>query len=144
MDSAMSLRETRDVLTPGTSRQQLARTLNTAYAEGLLSQHTLVHRLDLLFGSRLIDPSGLVGDLARRVPRRAWYRTIADTIVAAARSIKPTALADPASHPRLLALDWDGAQDELLLGREGSCDVVLSIATSRAVMLGSSSETGAG
>ncbi len=125
MDSAMPLRETRWVLEPGTSRQQLARALNTAYADGLLSQNTLVHRLDLLFGSRLIDPTGLVGDLVRRVPRRAWPMAIVDAIVARARSLHRRAVAEPARRPRLLALDWDGAQDELLLGREEACDVVL-------------------
>lgn len=113
------------MFSPGMSRQQLARTLNAAYADGLLSQNTLVHRLDLLFGSRLIDPTGLVGDLARRVPRRAWYRTFADIVAAVARSVSPQAIADPGPRRMLLALDWEGGQDELLLGREDSCDVVL-------------------
>lgn len=120
------MRDTLVVFMPGSSRQQLARALNTAYADGLLSQNTLAHRLDLLFGSRLIDPAGLVGDLARRVPRRAWYETIADTIIAVARSINLRANAPSAPRPKLLALDWEGGQDELVLGREASCDVVLS------------------
>lgn len=126
MDSARPLRDTRKVLEPGTSRQQLARALNTAYADGLLSQTTLVHRLDLLFESRLIDPTGLVGDLVRRVPRRAWYTAIVDAIATMSRSLRHRAMVELTARPRLLALDWDGAQDELLLGREETCDVVLS------------------
>lgn len=115
------------VLQPGTLRQQLARALNTAYADGLLSETTLVHRLDVLFGSQLIDPTGLVGDLSRRVARRPWYTAIADTLAATARTIRrQLAAEEPDPSRRLLALDWNGGQDELLLGRLESCDLVLS------------------
>jgi FHA domain len=92
------------VLGPGARRLRLARTLNSAYAEGLLSEHTLAHRLDLLLGSDLIDPVRLVGDLTRRVPRRR--RRQADGGI-------------------LLALDWSGSQEELIIGRHHSCDVVV-------------------
>ena len=54
------------MLAPGANRQRLAKTLNSAYAEGLLSEHTLAHRLDVLFASAVIDPAWLVGDLPRR------------------------------------------------------------------------------
>jgi hypothetical protein len=126
MDSRGSLRETDWVLRPGASRQRLARTLNTAYAHGLLSQKTLIHRLDLLFGSRLIDPAGLVGDLTRRVPRRPWPTAILEPLRALARAVKGTAIPDFAGPSTLLALDWTGAQDELLVGRHKACDIVLS------------------
>lgn len=114
------------MLRPGTSRQQLARALNTAYADGLLSESTLVHRLDVLFGSHLIDPKGLVGDLTRRVASRPWHTAIIDAIAATTRSIKERATGDPATRCRLLALDWNGESDDLLLGRHETCDVVLS------------------
>ncbi len=114
------------MLQPGTLRQQLARALNTAYADGLLSESTLVHRLDVLFKSQLIDPTGLVGDLTRRVPRRPWYTGIADTLVATVRTIQQLAARTPNRCCRLLALDWNGEEEELFLGRHGSCDVVLS------------------
>jgi hypothetical protein len=111
------------MLRPGASRQQLARTLNAAYGDGLLSENTLAHRLDVLFGSCLIDPSRLIGDLAIRSPRRAWTATVARAATAARK------LRFGAPAPRseiLLALDWTGGQDELLIGRHPSCDVVLT------------------
>jgi hypothetical protein len=58
IDSRDWLRETDRVIRPGASRQRLACTLNTAYAHGLLSQKTLVHRLDLLFGTYVNEVSG--------------------------------------------------------------------------------------
>jgi FHA domain len=94
------------VLGPGPRRHRLARTLNAAYAEGLLSEHTLAHRLDVLFASTVIDPVRLVGDLTRRVPRRSRRRRRDNGI--------------------LLALDWSGTREELLIGRHPSCDVVMT------------------
>ena len=98
----------------------MERTLNAAYGDGLLSQQTLVQRLDVLFGSEMVDPAGLVGDLTLRRPRRAraslqerglcWLGRLAD------RGNVP---------PPLLALDWTGARDELLVGRHLACDVVV-------------------
>lgn len=106
---------------PGALRLQLERTLNSAYAEGLLSDQTLARRLELLFGSALIDPGRLVGDLAYR---RAGLRSIA---------VRSRVLADRirrwlrgVGEPPLLALDWSGARDELSVGRHHSCDVQLS------------------
>jgi FHA domain len=96
------------VLGPGDRRHRLARTLNAAYAEGLLSERTLAHRLDLLFASAVVDPVKVVGDLTRRVPRR-WRRR---------RSRDDGGM--------LLALDWTGVQEELVVGRHPSCDVVVS------------------
>jgi hypothetical protein len=79
VDTAPGVLDTPEVLGPGVRSQRLAKTLNAAYAEGLLGERTLTHRLDALFAGELIDPAGLVGDL--------------------------------------LALDWTGARDELLIGR---------------------------
>lgn len=95
------------MLGAGARRHRLARTLNAAYAEGLLSDHTLAHRLDLLFASSVIDPVRLVGDLSRRVPRRRRRRRRDDGGI-------------------LLALDWSGTPDELMIGRHHGCDVVVS------------------
>jgi len=58
------------MLPPGSSRERLERALNTAYAEGVLSENTLVHRLDLLFHGPLVDPARLVGDLPARKKQR--------------------------------------------------------------------------
>jgi FHA domain len=97
------------VLLPGTRRHRLARTLNAAYAEGLLSEHTLARRLDLLFASAVVDPARLVGDLTRRVPRRPRRRRDDRAI--------------------LLALDWNGGQEALVIGRDPDCDVVMTDTT---------------
>lgn len=120
------MRDTPVVLSPGASRQQLARRLNAAYAHGLLSENTLSHRLDLLFGSRLVDPVGLVGDLTRGAPRRRWATAIINTVAAIVHVVNRTAVPDVDDQPRLLALDWSGGAEELLLGRHADCDVLLS------------------
>lgn len=128
MDISARVRETDVVLKPGSSRDRLARTLNAAFAEGLLSEQTLTFRLGMLFGPRLIEPRGVVGDLALRAPRR---RPGLSMLTSAARGayerlerILGPARATPA--PLVLALDWSGAQDELLIGRAPSCDIVLA------------------
>jgi hypothetical protein len=102
------------MLYPGDARRRMERTLNAAYGDGLLSQQTLTHRLHVLFGSELVDPSGLVGDLALR----AWERGM---------TLLRRAFADPprAPVPPLLALDWTGTREDLLVGRHAGCDVVL-------------------
>jgi hypothetical protein len=119
-----NLRETSTVVVPGASRQWLARTLNAAYADGLLSEGTLSHRLDLLFGSELIDPSRLIGDLYRRAPGRERPAPLWRTLRAFTRKLR--AGRRPPDPTTLLALDWSGGHDELIVGRHLSCDVVLS------------------
>jgi hypothetical protein len=112
------------MLPPGAARRRIERTLNAAYGDGLLSRHTLVQRLDLLFGSELVDPAGLVGDLTLRRPRRALSEKWERMRVALMRALT---LADrrPVAPATLLALDWSGARDELLVGRHDACDVVV-------------------
>jgi hypothetical protein len=120
------------VLVAGTSRGRIARTLNAAYADGLLSEDTFLHRVDQLLGATIIEPAGLVGDLNLRSPRGAWLAKAASAITGAVDRI--TMSSDPGSTepPALLALDWTGAQSELLIGREADCDVVLvDLAVSR-------------
>ncbi len=112
---------------PGGSRERLARTLSAAFAEGLLSEHTLSQRLGVLFGAPLIDPQGLVGDLSLRTRRR---RPLLAALTAAAaalqRRVTSVARASVAARPPLLlALDWTGRVQELIAGRASDCDVVL-------------------
>ncbi len=112
------------MLGPGSSRRHIAGVLNTAYADGLLSQETFAHRLDQVFGERLLDPVALIGDLnVRSAPRRMTLRRVA----AAASGTLRRARSGPV-HARavLLALDWNGGQSEVLLGRLDDCDVVLA------------------
>jgi hypothetical protein len=115
------------VFGPGSNRQRLARTLNAAYAEGLLSERTLAHRLDILFASAVIDPGVVVGDLTRRSPRRGFGRRLLSALTGHTRSI-PSVAGAPAGGA-LLALDWSGACEELLVGRHPACDVVVEAET---------------
>lgn len=108
---------------PGANRQRLAQTLNAAYAEGLLSEHTLAHRLDVLFGSAVVDPGPLVGDLPRRGRRGSVGRRVLATLKGRTRRIP--LIAGTPERRTLLALDWSGACEELLVGRHPNCDVIL-------------------
>jgi hypothetical protein len=113
------------MLRPGSERRRLARTLGTAYADGLLSPETFAHRIDRLFAAQVIEPFRFIGDLRLRRPELTRPRAFA-TARAAARRIVYGGAADDEPESMLLALDWTGAQTELLIGRSSSCDVVLS------------------
>jgi hypothetical protein len=117
------------VTAAGTSRGQLARTLNYAYASGLLSEDTFLHRIDQLLNARVIEPARLVGDLNLRGSRTVWLSGAAAVVTRAVDRLIRLAESDP---PRLLALDWSGSESEVLIGRHSSCDVVLEdLAVSR-------------
>jgi hypothetical protein len=105
----------------GASRARLEQALNAAYGDGLLSERTLAHRLDLLFGGRLIDPTSVVGDLTVGAPRPFWS-PLAERVAAVRRRIDRKRNDGKAL---LLPLDWTGATDEILIGRHPSCQVVL-------------------
>jgi len=106
----------------------MTRQLKAAYGDGLLSDKTFSHRLDVVLRSALIEPAGLVGDLTVR-RRRSWW---ADTVERARRSTRNLTRAPTAPSPPpapLLALDWSGAREELLIGRHQGCDIVLGHAS---------------
>ena len=71
LDRRRFRRHTSRMLGPGASRRHIARGLNTAYADGLLSEETFAHRLDRVFADRLIDPRALIGDLNLRTAPRS-------------------------------------------------------------------------
>jgi FHA domain len=100
---------------PWTERQQLIQRLQTAYGAGLLSDKTFAHRLDALLGSPLIDPRRFVGDLHLR-RARPWFSGLRTRL---------WRLALRSSRLEILALDWNGAEDDLLIGRHLDCDVRL-------------------
>ena len=125
MDSGAGARHTVSVARPGAARGELSEALNAAYGAGLMSQHTLAHRLDLLLSSRLIDPVALVGDLSRRMMRPDRLARLRRWLADALGELPRRREVD-AEPPMLLALDWSGGQGELLVGRHPSCDVVLS------------------
>ncbi len=104
----------------GAARRQIASRLNSAYADGLLSDETFVSRIEHLLGRRLIDPSALLGDISFR-SRRGW-RSWSARVRAA---IEVWQARRHGERELLLALDWSGAQDELLIGRHDECDIVL-------------------
>jgi hypothetical protein len=128
MDIAGRVRDTGLMLEPGSSRERLAGTLKAAFAEGLLSEQTLSHRLGLLFGPRLIEPTSVIGDLALRTPRRpAVLASLASAVQAVRRELEGLfSRQRPEPAPLVLALDWSGAQEDLLIGRGTTCDVALS------------------
>lgn len=106
------------------SREELASTLNAAFAAGLLSERTLAARMDQLLNAPLIDPGKLVGDLwLRSTPRqlRARLRTailrLRDRLVPALQRPRPAVI---------LALDWASETQELLIGRATGCDLVVT------------------
>jgi hypothetical protein len=54
VDNRHPSRETVPMKGHGSFRDRIARTLNTAYGDGLLSEHTLAQRLDVLCGSHVM------------------------------------------------------------------------------------------
>ena len=110
----------------GSSRRRLAEVLNSAFAEGLLSERTHAYRLGLLFGPRLVDQQRLIGDLTLRrglaqpggAARDAWAALVARVRTASGRRAC-------SAVPLLLALE-QAESAQMLLGRHPRCDVVLS------------------
>lgn len=99
-----------------------------AYAGGLLSEDTFVRRLDELMESQLVDPPRLIGDLSFRGSahsRRSRVPATLSSVARRVRAIRPTP-GPPEPEHVLLALDWDGGQSELVLGRHHRCDVVVA------------------
>jgi FHA domain len=124
MDTWQLPRENGLMARPGASRKQLARTLSAAYAGGLLSQETFERRVDQLLKARLIDPFRIIGDLnVQRSPRMPKTKLMR---AAASRTKVPNATAHTGIRPMLLALDWNGGKQDLLLGRHHRCDLVFS------------------
>jgi|GEM_PF-1678250 len=127
LDILSRMRETYEMLEPGLVRQRLASRLSAAFAEGLLSEQTLNHRLGLLFGPRLIDPTPLVGDLALRAHAQHPFTTrVASAVAAVGRTLRAILRHDDAgSSLPVLALDWSGTPHDLLVGRGSGCDIGL-------------------
>lgn len=98
--------------------------MNVAYEHGLLSEETFTYRLDQLLGERLIDPRRLIGDLSFR-RAGSWRTRLAAELVALRRSLLDREVPVAPDEEVLLALDWEGAAGELLVGRHHACDVVL-------------------
>lgn len=106
---------------PGARRRQLDETLRAAYSEGLLSESTFLTRLDQVLGEATVDPRRLVGDLTLGAAhgRGAAVRRLVSRI-----AMWPARRSTP-----LLALDWSGATERLLVGRAPEADIVLDDGT---------------
>jgi hypothetical protein len=119
------------MLGQGASRRRIARVLNTAFADGLLSEETFARRLDQTLSERLIDPRRLIGDLSLRGTPRRWHVKLREAAAATAGTLR-LSRSDRAAEDILLALDWNGGNGQLLVGRSHACDVVfVSDAVSR-------------
>jgi hypothetical protein len=125
LDNPTGGRDTPVMLRSGAFRQRLARTLNVAYGDGLLSESTLAYRLDQLLGSRLVDPDRLVGDLSLRSPERSLSTAVARAVQSAQRFVRGRDPGEGAA-PILLALDWEGGEQDLVVGRHPESDIVLT------------------
>lgn len=112
------------MLVSGASRKRIARTLNAAYASGLLSEETFTYRLDRVLSDRLIDPGRLVGDLSFR-PAARWPARVLAGVTTLRRSLGVPQKVEASAQETLLALDWSGATAELVVGRHHGCDVML-------------------
>jgi hypothetical protein len=107
---------------------RLTERLNAAFAEGLISQDTHMHRLELLLGPGLVDPQQLVGDLNPRRRRTLSGEVLLDGVGRAARELRSLVglwrrRPLPQAH-LLLSLEHEQAE-RLLVGRHPSCDIVL-------------------
>ncbi len=98
-------------------RRRIESRLNAAYADGLISHDTHARRLDDLLSHRLIDAQKLVGDLTERAARRGVFAAVRDGLRAHLR---------PRAAREVLALDWSGTVDELIIGRSHTCDVIVT------------------
>ena len=114
------LRKTEPVKRPGVLREQLAGTLDEAFVDGLISEQTLSHRLTMVFGHRVVDPDGVIGDLATRTQRRRRAPWSAAGRADASRACSEL------RNLLVLALDWTSGEEELLVGRGVDADVQLA------------------
>jgi FHA domain len=114
--------ETLRVSTGGLLRWRLANNLRSAYAAGLLTQDTFAHRIDHLYGSSVVEPDRLIGDLTFR--RRAERPTVAEAVEQFIARWRGRDAQDDRQLP-ILALDWTGSTTQVLIGRGSSCDLVI-------------------
>src|ERR1035437_7529948 len=97
MDMWACARDTRIVSALGRSRQRLAGVLNSAFAEGLLSEQTHSYRLRLLFAPRLVDPP-------RLPPPTSTPHALTAALVPPST---PTRSAGPDASSQALTIDWN-------------------------------------
>jgi hypothetical protein len=115
------------MVSPGSSRERLVQRLNAAYAGGLISDATLVDRLDQVFDRTLVDPELLVGDLQLPEGVRGLHERATRMVTSVVARLGSWFAGEHLET--LLALDWNGPSQELFIGRSSGCDVVLTDTT---------------
>jgi hypothetical protein len=108
------------------ARSELAEVLTSAYGAGLLSELTLAHRLEELFSRQVIEPRRLIGDISP-LPRASRARDAVRRLLTSAAGLTAGwGRREPGTGDALLlALDWGGASQQLLIGRHPRCDILL-------------------
>jgi hypothetical protein len=106
----------------GFLRWRLAKSLRSAYADGLITRDTFTHRIDHLYGGsgHLVDPQQLVGDLNFRRETRWLDRGRLASVLWHRKHDEDDEIQLP-----ILVLDWSGATSEMLLGRGTECDLLI-------------------
>lgn len=100
--------------------------LNAAYAGGLISDATLVDRLDQVFHRTLVDPELLVGDLHLRRGVKGLHERVSQMVTSV---VVRLGRSEDENSETLLALDWNGSSQQLFVGRSSGCDLVLTDST---------------
>ncbi len=126
MDIAAAIGNTGGMVGAGAVRDRLAGVLKAAFADGLLSEQTLAHRLNAIFDQRLVDPYGVVGDLSLRSDRRQRSLPALAATIAGAYRDATSQRTKATRAPLVLALDWLHGESELVIGRDPGCAVVLA------------------
>jgi hypothetical protein len=109
----------------GARRRELGATLRAAYGEGLLSESTFMYRADQLMATGSVSPQQLVGDLTLR-PHRPLARIAQDVSHRVTMRLRGHRAR---GESPLLALDWHGSDEPLLIGRSDGCDLRLDDTT---------------
>jgi hypothetical protein len=110
----------------GVRRREIEAVLSQAYRDALISQDTHDARLELLLDDHIVDPDQVVGDLFFRATDHPGLRDrISNTVTLVADRVLGAMGLRLMAPTRLLALDWSAEDEELLIGRSRSCDIVL-------------------
>jgi hypothetical protein len=107
------------------SRDRLVNILNSAFAEGLLSEQTHSHRVGLVLGPQLIDTRQVVGDLPLRKAGSSPLSAVRRALAWLALSLRAAGPLAGLRAPLLLVLD-DARSSRLVVGRDDRCDVVVA------------------
>jgi hypothetical protein len=124
LDVAPRSRKNVVMATASASRTRLAKALETAFTEGLISQETFHLRMDAVLGPSLIRPHDVIGDLTFR--GRSFRGRMPAAITTVLDRLGDLFGQTAGISWTLLALDWTGPDQDLIVGRHHACDVRLA------------------